>query len=67
VRNLVLVVAVIIHAPDFLMPAAGADEINLGFGNALNAAAETINDFVGEFMGNHSGGIVGCTVLVLLA
>src|SRR5215469_1196396 len=49
------------------MPAAGADEINLGFGNALNAATETINDFVGEFMGNQAGAIVGCTVLVLLA
>ena len=62
----VLVGAVIIHRPDFLMAAAGADEIELGFGDAVDSAAEPEDDLVGEAMGDQAGVVVRGGLAILL-
>src|ERR1700758_4782986 len=49
-RDLVLVGPVIVHRPDFLVPAAIADEINLRFGNPLNPSTQAENDLVSKLV-----------------
>ena len=49
-RDLPLVGSVVIHHPDFFVPAAAADKKNLAFCNAGNTPAETEDDLVGELM-----------------
>src|ERR1039458_6723975 len=55
--ELALVGAVVIHDPDFFVAGAIADEKDFAFGDAGNAATQTKNDFVREFVGNEAGGI----------
>src|SRR6266478_1016598 len=49
--ELALVGAIVIHNPDFLGAAAGADESDLRGSDAWEAAGEFADDFVGELMG----------------
>ena len=63
----VLVGAVIIHRPYFLVPAAAADEINLAFRDSLNSAAQAKDNFVGKLVRGGAGGVAGGGVLILLA
>ncbi len=65
--ELALVRAVVIHHPDFLVPAAVADEINLALANAGNASTQAHDDFVGQFVCDQPGCILGGRVRVLLA
>src|SRR5271166_2467608 len=67
VGELLLVGAVVIHLPDFFGAAAITDEVNLGFRNALDAYAETEDDFVGEAVGDEAGVVFGGLLAVLLA
>src|SRR5579863_6237083 len=62
-----LVLAVIIHSPDFFVPAAAADEIYLGFGNPLNPAAQAEDDLIGELVSNGARRVTGGNILILLA
>ena len=48
--DLVLVAAVVIHSPDFFVPAAPADVVDLRFRDTVHAAAEAKDDLVGEFV-----------------
>ena len=65
--KLALVGAVIIHHPDFFVAGAVADEINFAFRDAGNAAAEAKNDFVGKFVRDQAGRVIGGNIGVLLA
>ena len=47
-RHRVLVLAVVIHRPDFLVSGAIGDEIDFGFGDAVKAAAKAQDDLVRE-------------------
>jgi hypothetical protein len=49
-RQLVLVFAVIIHGPDFLVAAAIADEGDLRAGDSRQAAGKLSDNFIGELM-----------------
>ena len=49
-RQLVLVFAVVIHGPDFLVAAAIADEGDLRAGDSRQAAGKSPDDFVGKLM-----------------
>src|ERR1700723_3564769 len=60
-----LVRAVVIHRPD-LFAASALHIVDLGFGDALAAAAQAKDDLVGEAMGNLAGGVVACVFAVLL-
>ena len=62
-RDLVLVGAVVVHLPDFFVAGAAGDVVDLGFGDAGDAAAEAEDDLVGEAVGDWravswSGGLV---------
>ena len=50
VSDLMLVGAVIVHRPDFFVAAAAADKVNLALGDAVNAAAQAENNFIGKFV-----------------
>src|SRR5215467_12025182 len=65
--NLTLIRAVVIHRPDFLMPGAVANEIDLRFGDSLNPATEAENDFVGELVRHKPRRGVTGGIRVLLA
>src|SRR3977135_453777 len=62
-----LVGAVVIHGPDFLVPAAAAHEINLALRNPGNAATQAKDDLVGKLVRRSAGRIVGRRILILLA
>ena len=66
-RDLVLVRAVVVHGPDFFVAGAVADEINLRLGDALNAAAQTENNLVGELVRHHARRGVARAIGILLA
>ena len=66
-RDGVLILPIVIHGPDLHGAGAGADEINLGFGNAVDAAAQAKNDFVGEPVGYGARHIRGGRFVILLA
>src|ERR1700733_12789078 len=66
-RDLALIGSVVIHCPDFFVPAAAAHEENLALGNPRNAAAKPEDNFVGEFVRDDSGFIAGGRILILLA
>ena len=57
--KLALVAAVIIHHPDFFVAGAIADKIDFAFGDAGNAAAQTKNNFIGKFVGDQAGRVIG--------
>ncbi len=63
----VLIGAVVVHGPDFLVSAARADVENLRFGNAVNSAAQTQDDLVSKLVRNRSRPLRRCGVCVLLA
>src|SRR5919108_2679781 len=65
-RQRMLVSAVIIHRPDFFVPSATTDEINLAFRNTGDPAAQPEDDFIREFMRRDAGGINGGGIRVLL-
>jgi len=48
--NLALVGAVVVHHPDFFVPLRELMKTMAGFGDALDAATEAKDDFVGEFV-----------------
>ena len=50
-----LVPAVVIHRPDFLVPAAGADEGDLSLGDTRQAAAQPRDDIVGKLVRQLAG------------
>ncbi len=62
----VLVGAVVVHLPDLFRAAAAVDVVDLGFGDAVEAAAEAEDDLVGEAMGDLAGAVVGGVFAVLL-
>ncbi len=66
-RELALIGAVVIHHPDFFVAGAVADEIDFAFGDAGNAAAQAEDNFVGKFVGDEAGRVVGGNVGVLFA
>ena len=49
-REFVLICAVVIHGPDFLVAAALADERDLRAGDSRQAAGKLADDFIGELM-----------------
>src|ERR1700751_5039792 len=63
----VLVRAIVIHGPDFLAATAAAHKINLALRYTRNAATETKNNLVCEFVSDGAGVVVGSGVLVLFA
>ena len=66
-RDLMLVCAVVVHGPYFFVSGAITYEVDLGFGDAGNTAAEPKDDFVGEFVSDDAGGVSRGSVSVLLA
>ena len=62
-----LVGPVVIHHPDFLVPAAAAHEVNLALRNAGNAAAQAEDNLVRELVRDDAGRVGGGRVLILLA
>ena len=62
-----LILAVVVHRPDFLGAGARADEVDLGFGDAVDAAAEAVDDLVGEAMGDGARHVFAGGLVVLLA
>ena len=66
-RDLVLVGSVVVHYPDFFVPAAAADEKNLALGNARNTPAQPKNYLVRKFVSDGASRIAGRRILVLLA
>ena len=65
-RELLLIGAVVIHLPDFFRAAAAADEVELGFGDAVDAAAQAEDDLVGEAMRDQARvGVVGLFAILL--
>ncbi len=63
----VLVGAVVIHLPDFLVAALRVVHVvDFGFGDTGDAAAEAQDDLVGEAMGDLAGGVFGGVFAVLL-
>src|SRR5258705_1594121 len=63
----VLVGAVVVHRPDFLVARALADKVNLALGDAGNSAAQPEDDFIGELVGDDADSLSGGIVVVLLA
>ena len=63
----VLVLAVVVHHPDFLGAGARTDEVDLGFGDAVDAAAEPIDDLVGKAVGDGACHVFAGRFVVLLA
>ena len=61
-----LVAAIVIHLPDFFVAGAAAHENDLGFGDAVDAAAQPEDDFVRKFMGDNPGGLRRRRIRVLL-
>ena len=61
-----LVGSVVIHLPDLFVAAVDLHVVDLGFGNALAAAAEPEDDLVGEAVSDLPGGVVACFFVVLL-
>ena len=57
--NLVLVLAVVVHRPDLFAAGTGADEVDFGFGDAVDAATEAEDDVVCELVSDGSGRILG--------
>src|SRR5438045_9024980 len=66
-RDLVLVLAIVVHGPDFLGSGACTDEVDLGFGDAVDAAAQARNDLIGKAMSQGSSHILTGGLVVLLA
>src|SRR5690348_287905 len=65
VRNLLLVGAVPVHGPDFLVAGAVANEIDLGLSWARNAA-QLEDDLVGELVRNVARVLhAGCFLILL--
>ncbi len=64
-RDRVLVGAVVVHLPDLFVSAGDLDVEDLGFGDALAAAAEPEDDLVGEAMGDLAGGVFAGVLAVL--
>ena len=62
-----LILPVVVHRPDLFGAGAGADEVDLGFGDAVDAAAHAENDFVGKFVGDSSNTLAGGGILIMLA
>ena len=62
----VLVGAVVVHLPYLFVAAADFDVVDLGLGDAGDAAAEAEDDLVGEAMGDLAGGVLGGVFVVLL-
>src|SRR5690349_11884873 len=63
----VLVLAVVIHRPYFFRAGAVADEVDLCFGDAVDAAAEAEDDLVRKAVRDSAGHVFGCGFVVLLA
>ena len=63
----VLIGAVVVHGPDFFVPAAAADKIDFAFRDALDAAAQAEDDLVGKLVRDDAGGVAGGRILILLA
>ena len=62
-----LVGAVVIHGPDFFVPRSAANIIDLRFRNAVNAAAQAEDDFIGKLMGDDPCGLRAGRIRILLA
>ena len=54
-----LVGAVVIHRPDFFVPAAGAHKIDLALRDPGNAATQAEDNFVGKLVSGGARGVVG--------
>ncbi len=65
--DLVRALPVVIHLPDFFVPAAGSDVVDVGLGDAGNAAAQAGDDLVGKAMGDQARIILAGSFVVLLA
>ena len=63
----VLILPVVVHRPDFFGAGAGADEVDFGFGDAVDAAAEAQDDLVGEAVGDGARRVLAGDLVVLLA
>ncbi len=63
----VLALAVIVHGPDFLRAGARGDEVDLGFRDAVEPAAEAQDDLVGEAVGDKAGVVLRGGLAVLFA
>ena len=66
-RDGVLVRAVIVHRPYFLITGTVADKINLAFRDALNSSAQPEDDFIGKLVRDHANRVGCCIVVVLFA
>src|SRR5437667_5354231 len=62
-----LIRAVVVHRPNFLVAATGAHIINLRFRDTIDSSAQPEDDFVREFVRYDTGSLGGCCVGVLLA
>ena len=65
-RERLLVGPVVVHLPDLFVGAGDLDVVDLGFGDALAAAAEPEDDLVGEAVGDLPGGVFAGVFVVLL-
>jgi hypothetical protein len=63
----VLVLAIVVHGPDFLGSGAVADEEDPRLGDAIDAAAELQNDGVSEAMGDGAGHVLAGGLIVLFS
>ena len=66
-RQLVLIFAVVIHRPDFLIAAAIADERNLRAGDSRQAARKFADDLIGELVSEDANLRIGCVAAIHLA
>ncbi len=66
-RDLLLIGAIVIHRPDFLVAAAIADKEDSGFGDSGNASTEAEDNLIGEFVRDQANRAVGCRIAVLFA
>src|ERR1700691_4542412 len=65
--NGVLILSVVVHRPHLFGAGAGADEVDFGLGDAVDAAAEPHDDLVGKVVGDGAGGFFRGRVAVFLA
>ncbi len=59
--------AVVIHLPHFLVSAAGRDVVDVGLGDAGDAAPQASNDLVGKAMSDQACIVLAGSLVVLLA
>ena len=65
--DLVRSLAVVVHLPNLFCAGLGGDVENVGFGDAIDASAESQNDLVGETVGDQAGVVFAGGFVILFA